>query len=252
MTGETIIMLLVAGLLGGIANAMAGGATLITFPAMMAAGLPPIEANASNTTAVVFGNIVAAWTDRKQLPALSFALVLSLLAGLAGGACGAWLLLNTPEKLFTAMVPALVGGATLVFACGKSLQNWVTQTFGAGQRDSLQTALVFPAGIYGGYFGAGLGVVLMAILGVTRTTDLRASNALKNILSVLANVSAISIFVIQGVIQWPQTLVMLAACIAGGYIGAKAIAVISAQTMRRVVVCIGFVMTVVYAWSYWF
>jgi uncharacterized protein len=251
MTGETIVMLLAAGLLGGIANAMAGGATLITFPAMMAAGLPPIQANASNTTAVVFGNIVAAWTDRKQLPALSFALVLSLLAGLAGGACGAWLLLNTPEKLFTALVPALIGGATLVFAFGKPLQNWVARTFGVDQRDSLQTVLVFPAGIYGGYFGAGLGVVLMAILGVTSAQSLRATNALKNVLSVMANVSAIAFFAIQGVIQWPQTLVMMAACITGGYVGAKAVAIISPASMRIAVVAIGVAMTLVYAWRYW-
>jgi uncharacterized protein len=251
MTFETCLMLVVAGLLGGIANAMAGGASLITFPAMLAAGLPPIQANASNTTAVVFGNIMGAWTERKQLPAFTTAMGATVLAGLVGGACGAWLLLLTPENVFTLLVPVLVGGATLVFAFGKPLQAFVTRTFGVERRDSLQTVLIFPASVYGGYFGAGLGVILMAVLGVTSARELRATNAVKNILGVSANAIAILIFAMQGIIHWPQTVVMLLACLAGGYVGAKAISIIAPQTMRHAVTCIGTAMTLIYVWRYW-
>src|SRR5499427_1056850 len=112
-----------AGLAGGIANAMAGGATLITFPAMLAGGLPPIVANASNAVAVTPGHVVAAFADRARLPRPDCALGLALGASLVGGALGAILLLATPERLFTLLVPALIGIATLVFALGPRIRS---------------------------------------------------------------------------------------------------------------------------------
>jgi uncharacterized protein len=250
MTVETVLMLLAAGLLGGMANAMAGGATLVTFPAMMAAGLAPISANASNTLAVVFGNVMGAWAERRQLPLFDGAILLACVAAIVGGALGAVLLLNTPEKVFVLVVPALIGIATVIFAFSKPIQQWIGTVFGANSA-GLRAGLVFSATIYGGYFGAGLGVILMSVLSATSVWELRSVNAVKNILGVLANAAAIVIFVARGVISWPETLTMMSACIVGGFLGGKALAVISAGTMRRAIIVIGCAMTLFYAWRYW-
>lgn len=250
MTVETVLMLLGAGLLGGVANAMAGGATLITFPAMMAAGIVPISANASNTVAVVFGNLLGAWAERRLLPLFDKGLLTACVAAVAGGAAGAVLLLNTPEKVFVLVVPALIGVATIIFAFSKPIQGWIGKQFGSNGV-GLRAGLVFPATIYGGYFGAGLGVILMSVLSATSTWELRSVNAVKNVLGVLANAAAIVIFVVRGVISWPETLTMMLACIVGGFLGGKALAVISAATMRKVIIVIGSAMTLFYAWRYW-
>lgn len=250
MTVETVLMLLVAGLLGGMANAMAGGATLVTFPAMMAAGLPAISANASNTVAVVFGNLMGAWAERRLLPLFDGTMLIACASAIAGGAAGAVLLLNTPEKVFVLVVPALIGIATVIFAFSKPIQIWIGKIFGVNS-GGLRAALVFPSTIYGGYFGAGLGVILMSVLSATSVWELRSVNAVKNILGVLANAAAIVIFVVRGVISWPETLTMMSACIVGGFLGGKALAVISAATMRKAIIVIGCAMTLFYAWRYW-
>jgi uncharacterized protein len=250
MTVGTLFMLLGAGLFGGMANAMAGGATLITFPAMMAAGLPAISANASNTVAVVFGNLMGAWAERRLLPLFDGALLIACAAAVAGGAAGAVLLLNTPEKVFVLVVPALIGIATVIFAFSKPVQTWIGKRFGANS-GGLRAGLVFPATIYGGYFGAGLGVILMSVLSATSAWELRSVNAVKNVLGVLANAAAIVIFVARGVISWPETLTMMSACIVGGFLGGKALALISAATMRKAIIVIGCAMTLFYAWRYW-
>jgi uncharacterized protein len=250
MTIGTILILLVAGFAGGLANAMAGGATLITFPAMMAAGLAPIPANASNAVAVVFGNIVGAWTERRMMPAFSASLIAALVLAVAGGVAGAVLLLVTPERIFVLIVPLLIGLATLVFGVSKWIQRLVAGRFGYAA-GGLRAALVLPATVYGGYFGAGLGVILMAVISSTSSWDLRRANVIKNLLASLSNVGAIIIFVVQGVVSWPETAIMLVACIAGGFAGGKALGFVSAATMRKIIITIGFAMTVFYAWKYW-
>jgi uncharacterized protein len=250
MTTTTVLLLLIAGFLGGIANAMAGGASLITFPAMMAAGLSPIPANASNTVAVVFGNIMGAWTERRKRPAFDGTMLAACGAALVGGVLGAVLLLNTPETVFVLIVPALIGMATLIFAFSRSIQTALAGR-NAFMDDHLRTGLVLPAAVYGGYFGAGLGVIFMAVLSATSKWELRTTNAAKNILGVLTNAAAIVVFVFQNVISWPETLVMMAGCIAGGFAGAKALGFVSAATMRKAIIVVGSAMTVYYAWRYW-
>lgn len=252
MTLQTILLLAGAGFLGGAANAMAGGATLITFPAMMASGLAAIPANASNAVAVSFGNLMGAWADRSQLPALGRGLAAVLVAAVIGGLLGGMLLLATPEHLFVKVVPLLIGAATLIFAFSKKIQAWFAAHVPARHGDGLQASLVLPAAVYGGYFGAGLGVVLLAVLSATSTWELRRTNAAKNLLSVLANFAAIAFFVVQGVVSWPHTLVMLCGALAGGFAGVRALRILPAARVRQVIIGIGTAMTVVYAWRYWF
>lgn len=250
MTLETILILLGAGLLGGLANSMAGGASLITFPAMMAAGLAPIPANASNALGIISGNVMGAWAERQKLPAFDAAMISAFVSAAIGGALGGILLLNTPETVFVLVVPALIGIATAIFAFSKPIQVWVESRFDANN-GSLRSALVLPATIYGGYFGAGLGVILMSVLSATSAWDLRTANAVKNMLGVLSNAGAVVFFIAQGIISWPETLVMMLACTVGGFLGGKALAVISAATMRKAIIVIGCAMTLVYAWRYW-
>jgi len=237
-----------AGLAGGAANAMAGGATLITFPAMLAGGLPPIVANASNAVAVTPGHVVAAFADRARLPRPDCALGLALGASLVGGALGAILLLATPERLFTLLVPALIGIATLVFALGPRIRS----SDGAGTRsDGLRSAFLVPLSVYGGYFGGGSGVMYLAILVVTGREDVRQANVLKNLLASVVSMVTIAIFVARGLVSWPETIVMLVGAVAGGFLGGRLIAVLSPATVRAIVVLAGTAMTLVYAWRYW-
>src|SRR5215510_14651244 len=237
-----------AGLAGGVANAMAGGATLITFPAMLASGLPPIVANASNAVAVTPGHVVAALADRARLPRLDRPLIFALAASLVGGGLGAILLLVTPERLFTLLVPALIGIATLVFALGRHIRS----VDGAGARSAwLRSALLGPMSVYGGYFGGGSGVMYLAALVVTGREDIRQANVLKNLLASVVSAVTIAIFVMQGVVSWLETSVMLLGAVAGGFLGGRLIAVLNPTTVRAIVISVGTVITLVYAWRYW-
>jgi uncharacterized protein len=239
-----------AGLVGGVANAMAGGATLFTFPAMIASGLPPIVANASNAVAVTPGHFVAALSDRAQLARPDQALVGALVATVVGGALGAVLLLVTPERLFTLLVPALIGIATLVFALGRRVRAHEQEQ--SARSGLLRWALLMPTSIYGGYFGGGSGVMYLAVLVVTGRETIRQANVLKNLLASVVSAVTIIIFVIQDVVRWPETVVMLMGAVLGGFLGGRLVAVLAPTTVRAIVISAGTLMTMVYAWRYWF
>jgi uncharacterized protein len=247
---QTTALLTGAGLIGGVVNAVAGGATLITFPAMLAAGLPPLSANASNAVALIPGHFVAALTDRRQLPALDLRLATTVGVAIAGGSIGAAILLVTPERLFTALVPALVGLATLMFALGGRIQLLVSQHDRTGSRIARNAALL-PTSAYGGYFGAGLGIMLLAVLTVTSREDVRPLNALKNVLATVVGLATVAVFVIEDAIRWPETLVMLAGASGGGVLGGQLIAMLPPASVRALVTAIGALMTAIYAWRYW-
>ncbi|WP_246669332.1 MULTISPECIES: sulfite exporter TauE/SafE family protein [unclassified Bradyrhizobium] len=237
-----------AGIIGGIVNAIAGGATLITFPAMLAAGLPALAANASNAVAVTPGHLMAALADHRRLPALDRRLAASAVVTIAGGAMGAGLLLVTPERFFTALVPALIGIATLIFAFGPRIQATLPQHGG----DAVRDMLLLPTAMYGGYFGAGLGVMLLAVLTVAGREEFRAINALKNLLATAVSLTTLTIFAIEGLVHWPETFAMLTGALAGGVCGGRLIAVLPPSVVRLVVIVTGLSMTVIYAFRYWF
>lgn len=243
-----ILMLFGAGFLGGLANAIAGGATLITFPAMLASGLPPVIANASNALAVLPGALMAAWANRGKLPGWSNGFALLLVSALLGGAFGGVLLMLTSDRLFSLLVPALIGFATLIFAFGKRIQGMV-RGLADGSEAAHRPDL---PGRYGGYFGAGLGVMLMAVLAITGHEELRQANAIKNVAYQVANLTAVVVFVVMGLIAWPQTLVMLVGAACGGFSGGKLMAVLPAQAVRSTIIVIGCAMTLIYAWRAWF
>lgn len=245
-------LLFVSGIAGGIINAVAGGATLITFPAMLAAGLPPIAANASNAVAIAPGHLIAAIADREKLPVVDRWLAWALAASLGGGAAGALLLLAVPERLFVLPVPALIGFATLLFALAPQVQAWSARRRGGEAPPPLAgLGSVAGASLYGGFFGAGLGVILTAILAIRDAGDLRRVKVLKNLLATAVSLTAVAIFMVQGAVRWPETTAMLAGALAGGYAGGHLVRVLPAQATRGVVIVAGTAMSLFYAWKYW-
>lgn len=253
MTMSTILLLLAAGFLGGIANTMAGGASLFTFPALLFAGLPPITANACNAMAVTSGNAAGFLTDLKALPPPTRAFWVGLIIAILGGGLGALLLLVTPEKTFTQSVPLLIGLATLIFAFSKSIQRTLARWAGGGaEHVKLRQVLLVPVAIYSGYFGAGAGVVILSILSATSLAELRKLNVVKNIFAFLCNLSAIVFFIWADLISWPPTLVMMAGTLAGGYTGIKLTHILPPALVRTIIIICGTTMALVYAWRYWF
>lgn len=246
---NTIFLLFAAGTAGGLINALAGGATLITFPAMLAAGLPAIAANASNAVAISPGHLIAAGADREKLPALTKRTVSFVMIATLGGAIGAIVLLLLPERLFTLPVPALIAFSTLLFALAPRIQTWALQE--NLRLSGLNAVCLGAACIYGGFFGAGLGVILTAVLSITEPDDIRAIKALKNLLATCVALAATIIFIAQGAVRWPETIVMLLGAIIGGYTGGHLIRILPASYVRQFVIVAGVVMTVIYARKYW-
>ena len=247
-------LLLAAGVAGGLINALAGGATLITFPAMLAAGLPAITANASNAVAISPGHLIAALADRAKLPPPTLRTISFIIVSLAGGVAGAIVLLLLPERLFVLPVPALIGFATLLFAFAPQIQTWTIRRQMTAELPSTESSglVLGLACVYGGFFGAGLGVILTAVLSITEPGDIRAIKALKNLLATCVSLSATAIFILQGAVRWPETTVMLLGAMLGGYAGGRLIRVLPAHIVRQVVIVAGAAMTVIYAMRYWF
>lgn len=252
MDWTIIALLFAAGIAGGIINAVAGGATLLTFPAMLMAGLPPVAANASNAVAIAPGHLLAAVADREKLPTLDRALALSLGLCAAGGVAGAALLLALPDRLFVLPVPALIGFATLLFAFAPRIAAWAARRRdGAAPSPAGGLAALAGASIYGGFFGAGLGVILTAVLSIADPDDIRRVKVLKNLLATAVSLTAIAIFIAGGAVAWRETAPMLAGALAGGYAGGYLVRVLPAAAVRVVVIAAGIVMTTVYAGRYW-
>lgn len=253
MDGPSGLMLFGAGLAGGLVTAVVGGASLITFPALLAAGLPPIVANASNAVALMPGNFVGGIADLERRPRWGRSLGGLIAVCVAGSVAGAGLLLVTPERAFTAVVPLLIGLATILFAGAGRLQGWIRSRprHPRVSSDALRLLLLAPVAIYGGYFGAGMSVMLLAIFSISGTDDFRTTNVIKNLLSGLTSLVAAVVFVFQSMVAWPPTLVMMGGALIGGFLGGRLARVLPPGLIRGLVVTIGTILTGIYAWRYW-
>jgi hypothetical protein len=250
------LLLLAAGFAGGIVTAIVGGASLITFPALLAAGLPPVIAVASNAVATTPASFAAALTDRRWLPAWQPAFRRVIAVAMAGSGAGALLLIFTPERALMTLVPLLIGMATAVFALAGRIRAWIFRhaadpAVHSARADRLGLALLAPTAVYVGYFGAGAGVMLLAILSLGHDRDFRTANVLKNLLGGVTSMVAVLVFVVSGSVAWPHTSVMMAGALAGGYAGARLARVIPAAFVRVLVIIVGCIVTVVYAQRYW-
>src|SRR5499426_2171112 len=248
-------MLVAAGMVGGTISSLVGGAAIVTFPALIATGLDPVVATATNLVALVPGNFLAALYDRTQLPPLDRAFARLLATSLLGAAVGAILLMLTPVSLFAAFVPALLAFATVLFAYARRISDWIharAAARGETNRWSGSAAALLPVSVYTGYFGAGAGVMLLAVLSIGTRGDYRSANVTKNLVTSLNSLVAACVFVAQGKVAWPATLTMMAGALAGGLIGARLAQVVPREAMRALVVIVGALLTAIFAWRYWF
>lgn len=240
-----MLLMALAALLAGVVNALAGGGTLITFPVMTALGMPAVSANITNTIALCPGYFGGSWAQRRDLKGQKKRLLLLLPVALAGGVAGGYLLLISGEKLFTGVVPWLILFAVLLLLLQPVIKKRVEKMAGQdgespGRR--IGTALlVLPSAAYGGYFGAGLGVILLAVLGITLKENMVRLNALKQVLSLTTNVAAAVFFVFSDQVYWPAALLMMACALAGGYLGGRLAGIMKPALLRYLIVAAGFV-----------
>src|SRR5712671_3865765 len=252
-----ILLLLVAGIVGGALSALAGGAAIITFPVLLATGISPVLATTSNMVALAPGNLVAALYDRSQLPPLGRSFAAMVVASILGALIGASLLLLTPERVFAALVPLLLGFATVLFAYAGRISAWLrarAQARGGEtgpHRWSGTIGWLLPVSVYGGYFGAGVGVLLLGVLSIGTGGDYRSANVAKNLVTSLNTVVVSTFFAVQGVVAWPQALTMMAGALIGAIIGARLAQVVPNSVARVMVVVVGAVLTVAFAWRCW-
>ena len=208
-----------AGLIAGMMNALAGGGSFVTLPALIAAGVPSVNANTSSTVALFPGTLMSAWTYRDGLgPIGSVSLRPLLIATFVGGALGAVLLLLTPIKTFDLVLPWLMAIATVMLALGSRLGEMLRRHWRIGAAAVL--TVQFCLGIYGGYFGGGVGIMMMAVWSLLSERTLKSFNAPRTLLVSAANTIAVLIFIAAQSVRWRETLVMLVAATLGGYLGA--------------------------------
>ena len=235
-----------AALVAGAVNAIAGGGSLISFPALVAVGLSPITASVTNTVAMCPGYLGATLSQRKDLSGQGPRAARILPVAALGGVAGALLLLRTGEAAFNAVVPWLILSASLLLAVQGKLRAWLADRSASQHPASLAAIPVGLAAIYGGYFGAGMGVMVLAALAIVLDDSLTRLNALKQTVSLVVNVAAAMVFLFSGRIDRPLAVVMLVTSLAGGWIGGLVASRIPPAVLRWVVVTVGVVVAVIY------
>jgi uncharacterized membrane protein YfcA len=234
--------------MGGAVNSVAGGGTLLSFPTLIWLGLPSVTANATNTVALWPGSLGAVWGYRRELRAADSRLFTLVTPSLVGGLLGAALLRLTPTPMFDKLVPLLIGFATCIFMAQEPIQRRfarisLREHSGAAW---LTEAMVFQlfVGLYGGYFGAGIGIMMLAALSIMGYTDIHQMNGVKQVLALAINGIASVYFIWVGLVSWPEALVMAAGSVVGGVGGAGIARRIGQKAVRRIVIAIGFGMSV--------
>ncbi len=238
MTVADGALLAVSAVGAGIVNAIAGGGTLLTFPALLATGVPAVPANATNTVALFPGQLASSFAYKSHIAEeRRRALVLSV-PSLIGGVIGAALLLSLPEKAFEAAVPWLIMFACVMLAFQGQLKLLVARARHANHPAALWVAQLLIA-IYGGYFGAGIGILMLAAMGIMLPSSIQHANALKVLFSLLINAIAALIFMAMGAVYWPQAVLMAVASIAGGFAGAHLAKRLPPAGMRAFAIAVG-------------
>ncbi len=254
-----LLIVAVAAVLAGFVNAIAGGGSLISFPALTAVGLPAVMANVTNTVALLPGYGGAAVAQGRQLRGQRRQVWLLLPAAVLGGLLGANLLLHSSAALFTHLVPWLILLGTGLLALQAPLRRWLTRQRERQQRPAKPSArqgqrrqevgcfiAVFLAAIYGGYFGAGLGVILLAVLALLLEGSLTRLNGLKQVLSLQVNLAAALLFFFSPEVNWSAALVMAGGSMLGGVLGGRLASRVSPERLRALVVVLGIVLAVVF------
>lgn len=240
------LLLLAAGFLAGAMNAVAGGGTFVALPALSLMGLPPTIANASTTVALFPGSLASAWAYRRDVRPLDAAPTWALLAlSLAGGLIGALLLLVTPQSAFRVLIPWLLLIATATLAAGPRLTLALQRlNLHFGRRSILVAQLGL--GVYGGYFGGAVGLMMLAVWSLATALDLRTLNPLRTLMVAAANSVAVLCFAATGNVSWRETLLAMIGGIAGGYLGALFGRRLPAPVLRAIILAIASITTVAF------
>jgi len=241
----TTLILFVAALAAGLVNSVAGGGQLLAFPAMVFTGVPSVVANASSTVALFPGMFAASFAYRRHFKHLEgIPLKKALLASVAGGFVGALLLLLTSQTTFDVVIPWLLLFASVLFIFGRSLSMMFKRKVHIGV-PGLMT-LQFCCAIYGGYFGGGLGIVLLGVWTLLGHTDIHALNAYKTLLAGALNGTAVVLFIVTGTVAWHGTLIMLVGSVLGGYVGAHTARRMNPDHVRKVISIISVAVTIAF------
>ena len=244
-------MLAAAGLVGGAMNALAGGGSFVTLPAMIAAGLPSVGANASSTVALYPGGAASVWVYRHGLTTVDgLPFVPSLIATLIGGLVGALLLVSTPSSVFDGVLPFLLLTATLTLLLGPRLGVALRARFAGGP--VTVTAIQFVLGVYGGYFGGGVGLMMLAAWSLVANADIKTLNPLRMTMVTAANTIAVLCFVGLRVVWWPQALALGLGAIVGGYVGAHVGRRLPAALVRVVTIVLAVTITITFFYRAFF
>jgi uncharacterized membrane protein YfcA len=247
-----MILIALAGVGAGAINALVGSGTLITFPTLVALGYPPVTSTMSNAVGLVAGGVSGTWGYRRELRGQWHRLRWQIPASLIGAGCGAWLLLHLPEKVFTRIVPVLLVLALALVVVGPRIQTWVRRRAEASGRSAdhisgaRMTALVaatFAVGVYGGYFTAAQGILLIAAMGALLPEDMQRMNAAKNLLSLLVNIVAAVAYTTVAFdrISWPAAGLIALGSLIGGFLGAHYGRRLSPNVLRAVIVVVGLI-----------
>jgi uncharacterized protein len=247
LTLQNAIILLISGAVGGALNAVAGGGSFVSFPALLFVGVPPIPANATNTIALWLGAAASGGAYRERLNIPRKVLIPLIAASLVGGLGGAILLLKTPAHTFMQVLPWLTLGATLLFVFGKRIAGNRVSSLGHATTQSAiigGTIFQFFVAVYGGYFGGGMGIVMLAMLAMLGMNDIHDMNALKSVMGFVINGVAVVAFVVAGAVYWRDGLLSIAGAVAGGYFGAHYALKLPQAWVRGFVIFCGAAMTV--------
>lgn len=243
------VLLFTVAVIGGAINSVAGGGSFLCFPALIFTGMPPIQANATNTTALWPGTLASVGAYRKELRGEHGRMLLPLIVtGVIGGTIGAIVLLKTPQRTFLELIPYLLAAATLLFAFSGKITAFIrkrTRNESGSSLGPLAGAVVqLVIAVYIGYFGAGAGILMLALLAVLGVESIHTMNAYKTVLATVCNGIAIVTFVVAKAVIWPQAIIMLVGSVIGGYVGAYYAQKMDQQHVRWVVIAIGASMSV--------
>ena len=243
MSPVTLTLLFFAAALGGALNSVAGGGSFIAFPALLFAGIAPVIANATNTVALWPGGLASAFAYRHDLPGPRSTLIVLSIASFIGGIAGAVLLLKTSETTFVHLLPWLLLVATVLFTLGGKLTSRLRATAGSPRALVVVSIVQTIIAVYGGYFGGGMGILMLAVLSLMGMTNIHAMNALKTILGAVINGVAVLAFILAGAVAWQPGSVMVVGGMVGGYAGAAIARKVDPARVKTLVGIVAWVMT---------